>query len=158
MAIEARLHTDDRSAERYIVDLDGTIRSDDNYPNDVKIHNLSVSGFEISTTRVITLGQLITVGAAGIRRRRALVVRQNGERYGCEFLVPMTFMDLINTTKGVDKSVVSLPRALESTSGTLLVDMRDEKLPIRSRALLLVLLIVLSWTTIIALSILFIRH
>ena len=51
MPFVAKLYDDDRSAERYPVLLDGTLRNPQAEPQDVVIDDLSASGFRTATAR-----------------------------------------------------------------------------------------------------------
>jgi hypothetical protein len=89
MTVVAKLYRDDRAAERHAVELDATLRDRD-VPHDVLIEDLSASGFRMLSAVDLAIGAPITLGLPTVGRRMARVVRQAGEQYGCEFVVPLT--------------------------------------------------------------------
>ena len=94
MAFAAKLYQDDRSADRLAVDLSATLRKADLVPVDVGVEDLSASGFRIVTDEILPDGGEITIGISGLGRRRARVVRRDGNRFGCEFLEPVGTVEL----------------------------------------------------------------
>lgn len=93
MGLAAKLYNDDRIADRQTVNLDATMRGDDQCPVDILIEDLSTSGFGM-TGGAVAVDAIVSVGIAGIGRRQARVVRREGTRAGCEFLQPISAADL----------------------------------------------------------------
>ncbi|GGB25971.1 hypothetical protein GCM10011380_14450 [Sphingomonas metalli] len=92
MALTAQLFRadDERAADRRSVNLDGTLRQqDDRRPVDVMIEDLSATGFRMVCSEPMALDATITVGIAGLGRHVALIVRSAPPQYGCRFLSPI---------------------------------------------------------------------
>lgn len=92
MALTAQLFRadDERAADRQTVNLDGTLRQEDDCrPVDVTIDDLSATGFRMTCAERLPVNAMVSVGIAGLGRHSARVVRSSGEQYGCRFLVPL---------------------------------------------------------------------
>lgn len=89
MALAAQMIRDVRSADRLSVGLDATLRDSTSRPIEVEIDNISVSGFSMVTTTALSIGDLITVGIAGLGMQPAIVVRHDAPNYGCRFVVTL---------------------------------------------------------------------
>jgi len=87
--------SDGRQAERHAVDLDGTLRGADLQPVDVQLEDLSANGCRLTGAADLRIGDLVTVGVAGAGMRSARVVRQAGGHFGCEFVDPLSSVELI---------------------------------------------------------------
>ena len=89
MALAVKVFADGRSAERRKVDADATVRDVRMVPVDARVLDLSETGFRIATEIAFDIGQRITLGFGGWGMREAKVVRADGLKFGCEFLVPL---------------------------------------------------------------------
>ncbi|MGR6331244.1 PilZ domain-containing protein [Sphingomonas sp. XXL09] len=101
MSFVAKLYEDDRSAERYPVLLDGTLRNPQAEPQDVVIDDLSATGFRTATARGLAVGDTITLGIFGVGLRTARVQRADDGHYGCQFVVPLTAEELASALAGL---------------------------------------------------------
>jgi hypothetical protein len=90
MAITAQIISDDRGSERFTAGLDATLRDRVTRPHDVTIGDLSLTGFRLSGGPKLAIGAQASIGFAGIGVQQALVMRQDGGDYGCEFVTPIT--------------------------------------------------------------------
>ncbi len=92
MALTAQLFRadDERAADRQQVNLDGTLRQQDNQrPVDVMIEDLSATGFRMSCSERLSLDATVSIGIAGLGRHTARVVRSAAPFYGCRFVTPV---------------------------------------------------------------------
>ncbi len=99
MAMTAQIFSadDDRAADRQRVDLDGTLRHDDDHrPVDVMIEDVSSTGFRMSCSERLPVNAVIWVGIAGLGRHQAKIVRSSGSEYGCRFVTPIVVGSLVN--------------------------------------------------------------
>jgi len=98
MALIARVYRSDpderRRAERYPVEVGGTLRGSDGEPLDVLVYDLSMTGFRMETTATLDLDAPIWIGIAGAQVNAAVVARRGPNGYGCEFVTPITFYQL----------------------------------------------------------------
>ncbi|MBI0477206.1 PilZ domain-containing protein [Sphingomonas sp. MA1305] len=101
MSFVAKLYEDDRSAERYPVLLDGTLRNPQAEPQDVVIDDLSATGFRTATARGLAVGDTITLGIFGVGLRTARVQRASDGHYGCQFVAPLTAEELASALAGL---------------------------------------------------------
>jgi hypothetical protein len=90
MALAAQMICDVRTADRLSVELDATLRDATSRPIGVEIDNISASGFSMVTTTALSIGDLITVGIAGLGMQPAIVVRHDAPNYGCRFVVTLS--------------------------------------------------------------------
>lgn len=101
MSFVAKLYEDDRSAERYSVLLDGTLRNPQAEPQDVVIDDLSATGFRTATACGLAVGDVITLGIFGVGLRTARVQRADEGHYGCQFVVPLTAEEIASALAGL---------------------------------------------------------
>lgn len=101
MSLVAKLYDDDRSAERYPVMLDGTLRNLRAEPQDVVIDDLSATGFRTTAALNVAIGDDITLGVFGVGLRAARVLRESNGAYGCQFLVPLNQRELASALCGL---------------------------------------------------------
>lgn len=101
MSFVAKLYEDDRSAERFPVLLDGTLRNPQAEPQDVVIDDLSATGFRTATARGLVVGDIITLGIFGVGLRTARVQRADDGHYGCRFVAPLTAEELASALAGL---------------------------------------------------------
>ncbi|WP_404338498.1 PilZ domain-containing protein [Sphingomonas sp. MMS12-HWE2-04] len=76
---------DRRAGDRRPVAEPSTLRGPDDAPIDVTVGDLSVSGFNVVSETPLPMGAVVQLGLPGSGRFAARVVRQEGDRYGCEF-------------------------------------------------------------------------
>jgi hypothetical protein len=100
-ALPSPIHTlmwnADRSSTRRKVGKGSTLRGEDGAPRDVVLEDLSLSGFRISGHDRLSPGDEIAVGLAGVGVREATVIWSDDRGAGCEFLKPITPVDVDNT-------------------------------------------------------------
>jgi hypothetical protein len=89
--------------ERLLVDT--TVRTTDAMPLDASLFDVSRSGCLLSVNADIGIGSVISIGISGIGRVDALVLRNDGDLYGCQFLqmLPNKFVDIIRQSDTVVK-------------------------------------------------------
>lgn len=98
-----------RVAERRPLQAEATVRDETLRPIDVTIVDLSSSGCLIEGAGEIQVPSVVNIGIGGIGRISARVVRREGQRYGCSFLVPLS-EETVSLASAVD-TVVSFPAA-----------------------------------------------
>ena len=79
-----------RSAERTPAHLDSVIRDGDAGAGEVVIHDISSTGFLLSTGADLGLGMVIGLGLPGVGIVRAFLVRREREMFGGKFVEPIT--------------------------------------------------------------------
>ncbi|MEO9131889.1 MAG: PilZ domain-containing protein [Sphingomonas sp.] len=98
MALIARVYRSDpderRGAERYPLEVGATLRRPEGEPIDVLIYDLSLTGFRMETPEALDLEEPVWIGIAGTRVNTALVARRGPTGYGCEFVTPITLVQL----------------------------------------------------------------
>lgn len=92
--IAARVYPDLRSASRIAAQRPITLRPPGNEPIDAMVEDLSRSGFAMSTVASLAVGSIVGLSLSGVVRRRVRVVRRVGLAYGCEFLSPLSEMEI----------------------------------------------------------------
>lgn len=92
--IAARVYPDHRSASRIAAQRRITLRPPGNEPIDAVVEDLSRSGFAMSTVASLAIGSVVGLSLSGVVRRRVRVVRRVGLAYGCEFLSPLSEMEV----------------------------------------------------------------
>jgi hypothetical protein len=107
---------DARGAVRFHVDRATTMRGMDGAPFDVIVDNFSRTGFLFTSNVELPLGTLVSVGLAGPGVREAKVIRRDGERYGCEFLMPLLHRDMERAFRGQPDVVANIEAALRKAS------------------------------------------
>lgn len=107
MALLATLHDHQRAAERQALEAGTTVRMDGN-PYDAIIANISASGCLFVCEQTLQIGDTITIGIAGLGRRKARIVRTLETRFGAEFLTPLVPSEIETAGAVSDESVVSL--------------------------------------------------
>ena len=144
--VAARVYRTRRAGERYDTEAPSTLRGAAQVPLDVLVDQISLSGCHIVTPEEVNVGELISLGIAGLGRVEALVVRRTRSGYGCAFIshVPPSLLARV----GEDTPVVALPdeRPLHVFDADVPA---VEKLPIRTRFLLITGFCALSWIAII---------
>ena len=87
--LEVLGEVDERGAVRFTVSSPTTLRGMDGKPVDVVVDNFSRTGFMFIAKVEFPPGTLVSVGLSGAGAREAKVVWRDGDRHGCEFLVPL---------------------------------------------------------------------
>ena len=110
MALFATLHDHRRSAARQALDVDATLRVDGR-PLDALIANISASGCLFVCSEPLEVGDTVTIGIAGIARRRMQIVRALHSRYGAEFEAPLNQGE-IDAAMAVPGQIVAFPKPM----------------------------------------------
>lgn len=151
MGLVAYLYRDARWAERHQVERDATLRDPDWSPIDVTIEDLSEGGFRALADAELPVGAEIGLGLAGIGLRPARVVRRTGNAYGCEFLTPLTGMELHAALAAPASDPIALPIAARRD-----IDLEDEDFPDRLPPLARVLAIsagaIAAWAVVLGIG------
>lgn len=148
MAIAAQLYQDDRSTERFRVELDATLRDPSHAPVDVVIEDLSATGFRVVTDATLELGDEIGLGLAGIGARRARVVWCGHDSYGCEFLSILSRDDMKAALAAPSSAPVKL--ALASPWAAAPVEAFETGgLSVRARAVVITACAVVAWVVVV---------
>ena len=146
---------DDRRAgtDRLDIGKPSTVRADRFAPLDVVVEDLSSSGFLFRSDARIAPGAMLHVGLGGGGMAEAKVVRIDGDRVGCEFLVPLTVEQLRSSfaggtvTDGAFPSIAASPLPLH----------RDDKLPGAARLAIVAGGGALAWLAVIGVATLVFR-
>ena len=91
--LSASLSADDRIAQRYKLRLETSSRSTLGETR-VLIHDMSEIGLSLETETKLAIGETIQVDLPFIGARESQVIWQEDNRFGCEFLDPVTSGDL----------------------------------------------------------------
>ncbi|MBW6528693.1 hypothetical protein KZ813_17765 [Sphingomonas sp. RHCKR7] len=147
--IAARVYRTRRAGERYDTEARSTLRGASQVPLDVLLDQISPSGCHIVTAEDVAVGEWISLGIAGLGRVEALVVRSTRTGYGCAFIshVPPSLLARV----GEDTPVVALSddRPSQVADPDAAVPAVD-KLPLRTRFLLIMGFCALAWVAIVA--------
>lgn len=92
--IAARVYPEKRNASRIATQRRITLRPPGNEPVDAVVEDLSSAGFAMSTIASLAIGSVVGLSLSGIVKRRVRVVRRVGLAYGCEFLSPLSEMEV----------------------------------------------------------------
>lgn len=110
--IEILGEIDKRGAIRFTVSSETTLRGADGRPFDVLVDNFSRTGFMFISDEEFPAGTLVAVGLGGAGMREAQVIWRDGDRHGCEFLVPLPQSKMQKAFKGRDARVADLEAEL----------------------------------------------
>lgn len=119
MTLAAKLYFEEQSgpngrmAERRPVQAESTLRDGDSRPVDISIVDLSTSGCLIEGAGDLEVPSLVTVGIAGVGRVAARIVRRDGNRFGCAFVVPLA--ESVVAAANATDTVVHFPAAVLPT-------------------------------------------
>jgi len=94
VAVEALIFRDFDRAPRKPIDSDVTIRDGEGYPVQLALVDLSETGFLMESDVALSVGESFSIGIPGVAMHGATVRRVDGNRYGCEFLYPLTAEEL----------------------------------------------------------------
>ena len=92
--LAAQVYIDNRGFERLRADRHVTLRGARQEPMDALIEDLSLSGFGMSTLADLPVGSIVGLSIGGALRRRVKIVRRAGLAYGCEFLTPLSDLEV----------------------------------------------------------------
>jgi hypothetical protein len=107
---------DARGAVRFHVAGVSTLRGHDGKPVDVLVENFSRSGFLFLSDLEFPAGTLVAIGLSGAGARDARVVWRDGERHGCEFLVPLPQSKMERAFTGQAELLAGLEAKLQRRS------------------------------------------
>lgn len=152
MAYAATLYRlDNRQSDRFEVEVDATVRAAAATPLDATVSDLSETGFRATIAQDLPIGTEISIGLPGVGVIEACIVRREGSKYGCQFLVPVTPEAIAKATSvetvvafPSPESMVSPPRHATAPDGD------DGKLPGWMSLGIIVGSSALLWTGIIA--------
>lgn len=111
--LEVLGEVDARGAIRFHVGAETTLRGADGRPIEVLIDNFSRTGFLFIAEGYFPAGTLVAIGLSGAGSREAQVVWRDGNRHGCEFLVPLPQSKMAQAFKGHKDLVADLEAALQ---------------------------------------------
>lgn len=120
---------DQRGAVRFYVAGETRLRGGDGGPVDVQIENLSRTGFLFLSSLEYAVGTLVTIGLSGAGLREARVVWRDGDRHGCEFLVPLPEAQMELAYRGQASMLAELQEALARWPTADAARDTDESLP-----------------------------
>ena len=109
MSITAKLINDDRSAARFAVELDATVRNASARPFDVVIEDLSATGFRMIGGPILDIGAPVSIGFAGIGVQPARLTRLHGDSYACEFVTPLDPAELSTALSAAPVAPIAFP-------------------------------------------------
>jgi hypothetical protein len=150
--LAARLYPENRGAPRAPAIRPITLRTARNKPIDAMVENLSRSGFAMSTTADLGIGTVIGLSIGGALRRRVRIVRRIGLAYGCEFLSPLSDLEVgaaLRSGDVVAAHFFSDTNALQQASASGRSETR--KLSHLAKAYILGALLISLWATLITL-------
>lgn len=152
MAIAAHLYRDSRWADRHSVEIDATLRDPAWSPVDVIVEDLSDSGFRVLAATELPIGAEIGLGLSGVGLRPARVVRHAGNPYvyGCEFLSPLTKVELQAAIEATPLDPIALPFAARAPD--VATQEAAERLPLPTRMLVIAAAAVGAWALLISLG------
>lgn len=78
----------DRSARKVVL-RDSTLRYGDNTPVDVRVTDLSSTGFSVEAALDLKIGAIVGLGLGGAGTASARIVRRANSTYGAQFLQPL---------------------------------------------------------------------
>ncbi len=107
---------DARGAVRFLVNRETTVRGMDGRPFDAVVENFSRTGFLFKADVELPEGTLIWIGMSGAGAREARVVWREGQRHGCEFLMPLGQRDLQHAFRSRERMVEDLEARLRRAS------------------------------------------
>jgi hypothetical protein len=115
MAINAKLINDVRTAERFPVELDATVRNAAELPSDVVIEDLSATGFRMVGGPHMEIGSAVSIGFAGIGVRSARLVRHDEGSYACELHQPLSASELSTALNATPVEPIMFPKTPSKT-------------------------------------------
>ena len=91
---KARQTIDPRTGARLPVEITATARLPAGEPVQIRINDLSISGFRAAIPLALKPGMLLRIGLPTGRSPHATVVRNDGDSVGCAFVAPLDPEDL----------------------------------------------------------------
>ena len=151
--LAAQIHPEGRAAQRIAAERPITLRSPKNEPIEAVVEDLSRSGFAMSTIADLKIGSVVGLSVAGVLRRRVRVVRRIGLVYGCEFLTPLSDLEVNAALRSGD---VVAPEFMSDRNGVGEIygspRVPGRKLSYLSRAYILGGLIMSLWAVVIVVA------
>ena len=144
MALLATLHDPRRSDERQPTNVGATVRVDGN-PIDALIVNLSASGCLFMCSEPLEVGDILSIGIAGIGRRQARIVRSLDTRFGAEFDQTLTSSEIQTAVAASDESVISFPFFIANPLAHEQEIPINDKYSYRARLFIISLAAITSW-------------
>ncbi|MEG3123340.1 PilZ domain-containing protein [Sphingomonas sp. GB1N7] len=102
LRLTAQVYLDNRTAPRMPAERQVTLRTEREEPVDAMIEDLSLSGFGMSTLADLPIGSVVGLSIGGALRRRVKIVRRVGLAYGCEFLTPLSDLEVNSALRAGD--------------------------------------------------------
>lgn len=102
LRLAAQVYLDNRAAPRVPTERPVTLRTEREEPIDALIEDLSLSGFGMSTLADLPIGSIVGLSIGGALRRRVKIVRRAGLAYGCEFLTPLSDLEVGSALRAGD--------------------------------------------------------
>ncbi|MDB5584379.1 MAG: hypothetical protein JWR80_9555 [Bradyrhizobium sp.] len=150
--LAARLYPENRGAARSKTERPVTLRAARNVPVDAMVENLSRTGFAMSTIADLGIGSVIGLSVGGALRRRVRIVRRVGFAYGCEFLSPLSDLEVSAALRSGDVVAADfLSDAATSAAPSGFDKTQTRKLSYLARAYILGGLMISLWAILIAL-------
>ena len=112
--IEVLGEVDERGAIRFDVQRESIVRGLDGRPVAVLVQDFSRDGFGFVSDTAFPVGTLIAVGLSGAGQHEAKLVWRDGQRHGCEFLVPLPRSKIDRAFAGQEALVADLQAAIDS--------------------------------------------
>ncbi|MBV1689551.1 PilZ domain-containing protein [Novosphingobium sp. G106] len=156
---------DGRSARRRKLSLESQGTTSSGIAADVLIHNLSTKGLLIETSAKLSIGEVLGVEVPHAGATLAVVMWNSGDLFGCEFVAPVPnaaisaslLQNPIERLSAVPATEVPLLRqdsgspdiGAEVDAATDGAAIKSARLPLRTRALIIVGSSLLAWTLII---------
>ncbi|RYX81324.1 PilZ domain-containing protein [bacterium] len=109
MVAAVRKVVERRAFERYTAKLAGKAEGRAWKHFDVSVRDLSSTGLSMSWTFGLSLGDVITLKIDGLGRREATIVRNAGPSMGCEFLSPLTELELSRVLNPRSATIIQFP-------------------------------------------------
>lgn len=115
--LEVLGEVDARGAIRFHVASESTLRGADGRPFEVLVDNFSRTGFLFVSDAEFPPGTLVAIGLSGAGSREAQVMWREGQRHGCEFLVPLPQSKMARAFQGHQEVLANLESALRERLG-----------------------------------------
>ncbi|MFD1786657.1 PilZ domain-containing protein [Sphingomonas floccifaciens] len=151
MSIAAQIFVSGRAESRIPVTVDGTLRGDVGDPLDVEVEDISSSGFRARVPVALDVGEVISIGIAGLGTRPARVVRSDGRSVGCQFFARLPGDFDARIAGAASQVVVPVQTPAYRTPAPATVAVGDDRLPMPVRVATIVGLSSLGWAAIYAL-------
>jgi hypothetical protein len=134
-----------RAADRREVQAGATLRDEASLPIDAEIVDLSTSGCLIVANRDLPVPSIVTIALSGTGTFAARIVRRDGDRFGCAFVVPLP-EEAVAAARAVD-TVVPLAAAVLPAPAS---EPSIQRFPVRTRVLIIIGSALAAWGLLIA--------